>query len=50
MNSINKALRIIRQNAGRLTRQQVRTLRGQALAGDAQGAMRGLETILKRKG
>jgi len=32
-----------------LTRQQIKTLRGQALSGDVDGAKRGLEKILKRK-
>ncbi|MDL2206250.1 hypothetical protein LJC33_04985 [Eubacteriales bacterium OttesenSCG-928-N13] len=33
----------------RLTRQQLLTLRGQALAGDLTGAEKGLERILRRK-
>lgn len=32
-----------------LTAQQYRTLRGQVLAGDAEGAMRGLEKLLTRR-
>ena len=32
-----------------LTNQQYQTLKGQILAGDADGAMRGLESILKRR-
>ena len=32
-----------------LTRQQIKTLRGQALAGDIDGAIKGLERILERK-
>jgi len=32
-----------------LTTQQYKTLKGQVLAGDAEGALRGLRTILKRK-
>ena len=31
----------------RLTAQQYKTLRGQILAGDAEGAMKGLKKILK---
>lgn len=49
MNRLNATLRAIKANAGSLTRQQVKTLRGQALAGDTDGAMKGLENILKRK-
>lgn len=33
----------------RLTPQQYKTLRGQILAGDAEGAMRGLRKLLERK-
>lgn len=32
-----------------LTQQQYQTLKGQILAGDAKGAMRGLNAILQRK-
>ena len=32
-----------------LTRQQIKTLRGQALAGDIDGAIKGLERLLERK-
>ena len=32
-----------------LTRQQYKTIRGQILAGDADGAMRGLERATRRK-
>jgi len=32
-----------------LTRQQIKTLRGQALARNIDGAIKGLENILKRK-
>ena len=35
-------------NEKRLTRQQYRTLRGQVLAGDGDGALRGLRKILRR--
>lgn len=33
----------------KLTRQQFRTLKGQALSGDIDGAAKGLKTILKAK-
>lgn len=33
---------------GRLTKQQYRTLRGQALAGDGDAALKGLRKILER--
>jgi len=32
-----------------LTRQQIKTLRGQTLSGDIDGASKGLERILERK-
>lgn len=32
----------------RLTKQQYRTLRGQALSGDGEAALKGLRTILER--
>lgn len=32
-----------------LTRQQIKTLRGQAMAGDIDGAIKGLERLLGRK-
>lgn len=32
----------------KLTKQQYRTLKGQVLTGDVDGAMRGLQTILMR--
>lgn len=34
----------------RLTKQQYRTLKGQILAGDSDGAMRGLRKVLMRRG
>lgn len=40
---------ILGEKRSELTRQQVLTLRGQALSGDAEGAKRGLEKILRRK-
>lgn len=42
-------LRDLKTNAKRLTRQQLKTLRGQALSGDVDGAEKGLARILKRK-
>lgn len=42
----NNILWAIRFYSDRLTRQQVRTLRGQVLAGDVDGAEKGLTKIL----
>lgn len=39
---------ILRDNADRLTQQQIKTLRGQALKGDIEGAYRGLAKITGR--
>ena len=45
----NKALGRLLSYKPQLTRQQFLTLRGQILAGDADGAMRGLQEILLYK-
>lgn len=42
------ALKQIDAARHRLTKQQQKTLRGQVLAGDSAGAMRGLQRILNR--
>lgn len=47
--AITKAMRLLKVNRGRLTRQQVRTLRGQVLAGDTASAMRGLQKLLGQR-
>lgn len=39
---------ILRDNADRLTHQQIKVLRGQALKGDLNGAYRGLAKIIGR--
>lgn len=46
--STNDFLKALKQNKERLTRQQVKTLRGQALSGDIKGASKGLEKILQK--
>lgn len=51
MNRIDtKALIQVKGARPRLTAQQYRTLRGQILAGDADGAMRGLRKLLLLQG
>lgn len=48
--TINKAaLFELNRARGRLTKQQYKTLRGQILAGDHTGALRGLRKLLDRK-
>jgi len=49
MNRLNETLRAIKANAGSLTRQQIKTLRGQALSGDIDGAIKGLKKIQAHK-
>lgn len=44
------ALGQLRSAKNRLTRQQFKTLRGQILAGDPAGAMKGLRAILLLEG
>ena len=47
---INKnALKVLKAQRKRLTRQQFKTLKGQILAGDDLGALKGLIKILNRK-
>lgn len=43
------ALLLLRNTKHQLTKQQYKTLRGQVLAGDADGAVRGLRSILLRR-
>lgn len=50
INPINtQALILINRAREWLTPQQYRTLRGQVLAGDSNGALRGLQKTLKRR-
>lgn len=44
-----QALELLKTFNGKLTRQQYKTLRGQIIAGDAAGALKGLQTLLDRK-
>lgn len=44
---LNKFMRQLKQARNRITRQQLLTLRGQALAGDIVGAEKGLNTLLR---
>lgn len=47
-NVASDALITLRNTKHRLTNQQYKTLRGQVLAGDPAGAMKGLRRILQR--
>lgn len=42
------AMKEIRKYKQLLTTQQMRTLKGQVLSGDTEGAMRGLNKLIKR--
>lgn len=48
MTDAERAYALLRRSRDQLTRQQYKTLCGQAKAGDATAAIRGLEKILKR--
>ena len=43
------ALMLLRNTKHRLTKQQYKTIRGQILAGDPDGAIKGLRNILQRR-
>lgn len=45
---VQTALNEIRKYRELLTTQQIRTLKGQVLSGDTEGAMRGLNKLIKR--
>ena len=46
MDEFLKNLRLVHKH-GRITKQQLKTLRGQALSGNLEGAQRGLLKLLK---
>lgn len=43
-------IKMLDKNKHRLSKQQYKTLRGQALAGDTDGAIKGYNRIIKRSG
>ena len=45
---INRFVKSLKAYHGQLTKQQLKTLRGQALCGDIGDAQKGLEKLLKR--
>lgn len=45
---INQFVKSLATHRNKLSKQQIKTLRGQALSGDLEGAHRGLEKIMKR--
>ena len=42
------AMMFLKAHSSKLSHQQYKTLRGQVLAGDSQGAMKGLKKLMKR--
>ena len=46
---VKDALKMLRQYASVLTRQELLTFRGQILSGDVEGAFKGIQTILRRR-
>ncbi|MDD2980933.1 MAG: hypothetical protein PHN80_13335 [Hespellia sp.] len=46
---LNKFMKILKDNKENLTRQQYKTVRGQALSGNLEGARKGLAKLLKRR-
>ena len=45
---VNIFLKILKSERRKLTKQEYKTLRGQALAGDVDGAIKGLDKCLTR--
>ena len=43
------ALNVLKQFRGELTRQQIKTLKGQVLSGNPGGAIKGIQEILSKK-
>lgn len=48
MNQIDTFMKVLKQKKANLTRQQLLTLKGQALAGDISGSYEGLAGIMRR--
>lgn len=46
---LNQFMKMLKINKENLTRQQYKTVRGQALSGDLEGARKGLAKLLKRR-
>ena len=49
MRRVNNALAFLKGCNSRLTPQQYKTVRGQILAGDVEGGLRGLQNILETR-
>ena len=49
MDEVSAAMMALKQGRKYMTRQQIRTVKGQILSGNISGAMRGLDKILARQ-
>lgn len=50
MNKADKFIKKLKRFNNILTKQQLKTLRGQAIKGDVEAAEKGLDTLIKRNG
>ena len=46
---MNKAMTLLKTHRLNLTQQQYRTLKGQILSGNTDGAMKGLQKLIRKK-
>ena len=46
----NEVIKTLRKYKNNLTKDEISVIRGQALAGDVEGASNGLKVLLKRRG
>lgn len=46
---MHTTIKLLERNKHRLTRQQFKTLRGQCLAGDTEGAKKGFYRLMKKR-
>ena len=49
MNDTNKFIINLKRYRHLLTKQQIKTIRGQAISGNVEGAIKGLQTALNKK-
>lgn len=49
MDEVSAAMMALKQGRKYMTRQQIRTVKGQIMSGNISGAMRGLDKILARQ-
>lgn len=49
-NELSEFLKTLNQNKKKLSRQEYRTIKGQALHGDVIAANRGMQNVMRRRG